>query len=448
MMSKFMRPERWARRAAWPVALILCLSVLLAACGDNTATTAPAPAATTAAASAATTAAASAATTAASAATTAAAVTTAASAATTAAAPATGEAIKIGAVLSVTGANAPLGAPQRNSLLLAQESLNKKGGINGKPVNLVILDDESKDDLAAAHIKKLINDEKVVAIIGSSGSGPSLAMAPIAQESQVPMISMGSNIKLVDPVQKWVFKTPPNDSLYFNHLFDFFKEKGWKKIGFIHDANAYGTGGKDFLLKEGPAKGFEVVAVESFDGKAVDMKTQLTKINAAKPDVIVCWGTNPGPAIVTKNRNELGIETPLFQGGGAANQQFLDLAGDAAYGVYITAGKILVPNTLPDSDPLKPLVNSYLNDYKARYSSDTNQFGSFAWDAFSIMTNAIAKGGTDKAKIRDAIEQTTNFPGTQASYSFSAQDHNGLNKTALVMIQVKDKKWNFISDWK
>jgi branched-chain amino acid transport system substrate-binding protein len=418
--------------------LLLVLGLLLSACGDTPTNTAAATQAV--------------ATTAATSATTAASVaTTAASNATTAAssgAPATGDPILIGAVLSVTGANAPLGAPQRNSLQLAEEQLNKKGGINGRPVKLIILDDESKDDLAAAHIKKLVNDEKVVGIIGSSGSGPSLAMAPIANELQTPMISMGSNIKLVEPVTKWVFKTPPNDSLYFNHLFDFFKEKNWKKIGFIHDANAYGTGGKDFLLKAAPEKGFEVVAVESFDGKAVDMKTQLTKIQAAKPDVIVCWGTNPGPAIVTKNRSELGIEIPLFQGGGAANQQFLDLAGDAANGVYITAGKLLVPNTLPDSDPLKPLVNSYLNDYKAKFNAETNQFGSFAWDAFNIMVNAIQKGGVDKAKIRDAIEATTNFPGTQASYSFSATDHNGLNKSALVMILVKDRKWSFVSEWK
>ncbi len=434
------------RRATLCVTLVMLLSFLLAACGDNTATPGTGSSATTSAV-AATSAATAAVTTAATSATTAAPGATTAAAGTGMSA---GGEIKIGAVLSVSGGNAPLGQPQRNSLLMAVEQLNAKGGINGQKINLIILDDESKDDVAAGHIKKLINDEKVVAIIGSSGSGPSLAMAGIAEESGVPMISMGSNTGLVEPVRKWVFKTPPNDILYYSHLFDYFKEKGYKKIALIHDANAYGTGGKNFLQQLAPQRGFEIAGIESYDGKAVDMKSQLTKLQATRPDVIICWGTNPGPAIVTKNRSELGIETPLFLGGGAAQQQYLELSGEAANGVYITAGKILVPNTLPDSDPIKPLVTQYLSDYKAKFGSDSNQFGSFAWDAFNILVAAIGKGGSDKAKIRDAIESTTNFPGTQAVYNFSATDHNGLkdNKTALVMIQVKNKTWSFVSNWK
>jgi len=422
------------RRILGLLSLSLLLG-LLVACGDETAT--PAPAATTA----------KAVTTAAAAATTASAASTTAA---VAGAATSGDEIKIGVVVSATGPNASLGAPQRNSLLLAQEQLNAKGGINGKKVNLVILDDESKDDLAASHIKKLINEEKVIAIIGSSGSGPSLAMAPIAQESQIPMLSMGSTFKLMEPVQKWIFKSPPNDVLYWNQLFDFFKEKNYKKLALLHDSNAYGVSGKDFLQKLGPEKGFEITGVESYDSKAVDTKTQLTKLQASKPDAYIVWGTNPGPAIAAKNRSDLGIETPFFVSGGAANQQFLDVAGDAANGVYTGAGKILVSEALPDGDPIKPLVSQYLKDYKAKFGSDSNQFGSFAWDNFNILTAAIAKAGPDKAKIRDAIEQTTGFAGTQAVYNYTAADHNGLegNKTALVMILVKDKKFSLQGVWK
>lgn len=348
---------------------------------------------------------------------------------------------KIGGLFAVTGNNSPLGTPEKETALMVAEQINAKGGINGHKVEVIVYDTESDETKAVTLAKKLIEQDKVLAIIGPSSTGESMALIDTVEKAQVPLISAAASAQITTPVKKWVFKTPQSDALAAAELFDYLKAKGLTNVALLASSGGFGTTGKAALEAAAPQYGIKFVASESFGDKDTDMTVQLTKIKSTDAKALIVWGTNPGPALISKNAKQLGLSIPVFDSHGIANQAFLDLAGDAASGVVLPAGKLLAVDTLPDSDPQKSVLAAYAKDFKAKYNKNADTFGGHAWDAMSLVGAALQKVGADKAKIRDEIENTKNFAGISGVFNMSAQDHNGLTKGAFVMIKIVNGKW-------
>ncbi|HOV86186.1 MAG TPA: ABC transporter substrate-binding protein [Syntrophobacteraceae bacterium] len=355
------------------------------------------------------------------------------------------EPYKIGGVFSITGPNSFLGDPEKKSLEMAVEEINAKGGIDGHPLQVIIYDTEGDPTKAVLAVNKLISRDQVIAIIGPSNTPPTLAVVPIAEKEKVPLISCAAGIKITDPVKPWVFKTAQTDALAVAAIYAHMKKQNLKKIGILTVENAFGESGKEQLTGQAAAAGIQVVQGETFGAKDTDMTAQLTKIRTAQPDAVVCWGTNPGPAVVSKNVKQMNLKMPLYQSHGVASPKFIELAGDAAEGILLPTGKILVAKQLPDSDPQKAVLLRYIEDYEKRYQTPVSGFGGYAYDAMQILAKALRGTEGDKAKIRDNLEKVTGHVGVSGTFNFSATEHNGLGPDAFVMVQIQGGAWKLLA---
>lgn len=357
------------------------------------------------------------------------------------------EAYKVGAVFAVSGFNAPLGTPEKQTVEMIEEQINANGGIDGHPLDVIVYDTESDTTKCVTRVDSLI-EQGVVAIIGPSSTGESMALIDTVTGAEIPLISLAAGVTIVTPVQdrKWVFKTPQSDLLAVQELYKYIEQvEGFTKIAIITDTGGFGKGGKAILEAQAANYGLNIVANEDFDPTQQDMTAELTNIKNGPAEAIVCWGTNPGPAIIAQNRVALNITIPLFQSHGIANKQFIELGGTAVNGVIFPAGKLLIAEQLPDSDPQKDVLVEYKTDFEAKYGAGTaNTFGGHAYDALSMVIMALDKVGPDKAKIRDYIETITGWPGTGGVFNMSAQDHNGLTEGCFVMIEIANEQWTWL----
>ncbi|MBM6618016.1 ABC transporter substrate-binding protein [Bacillus sp. RD4P76] len=356
------------------------------------------------------------------------------------------EVYKIGAIYSKTGPGSPLGEPEWNATELLVKQINENGGINGIPIEVILADDESTQEKAVEEMNRLINDENVLAVLGTTTSGPALAMKGIALDNEVPVISAGASVAIVSPAEesKWVFKTPHSDAHAVERIYMYMKDSGMKKVAILADSNAYGASGVEQLEALKGEYGIEIVANESYNTDDADMKTQLTKINKSGADAVIVWGTNPGPAIAAKNMKELGMDMPYIGSHGIANQAFLDLAGDAAEGVVIPTGKLLFPTQIPENDPQYKVIKEFYDDYTAAYKGEPTNFGSYGYDNLQLIVEALKAGATDRESIRDYLENDVkDYVGATGTFTFSANDHNGLKADSMVLAEVKNGKWTF-----
>ncbi|MCL5104424.1 MAG: ABC transporter substrate-binding protein [Armatimonadetes bacterium] len=350
----------------------------------------------------------------------------------------------IGAIFSTTGDNAPLGVPERNTVEMLAKQINRAGGIKGHPVKVEFYDDAGNPQAATQACQELLANKDVVAIIGPTLSGPSLAIAQMCQDAKMPLVSCAASIKIVQPVKSFVFKTAQSDSLAVAQILAYAKKHKIKTVGFINDSNAFGASGRDQWNKLADAARVNTVATESFGTSDTDMTAQLTKIRASNPQAVVCWGTNPGPSIVAKDMKRLGMKQAILMSHGIANMDFIKLAQSAADGVVFPAGKLIVAKSMPGSDRQKAVLLKYAKDYEASYKKGPNTFGGHAWDAFQLVVNAVRKVGPDRNKIRAALEGTKNFTGISGIFNFSPSDHNGLTKDSFAMVGIKGGKWTLI----
>lgn len=349
---------------------------------------------------------------------------------------------KIGAVLSLSGPASPLGLPEENSLKMLEEQLNAGEGVDGHKVQFVIEDDESDPAKAKTAVTRLINQEKVAAVIGSSSTGATLAMVPVAESAQLPMVSCAAGTAITKPVKKVIFRTPPTDSMAIDRVLAYLTKKlKVKQIAILHDANAFGTGGADELALKAPKVGVSVVAKESYGSTDTDMTAQLTKIQQTPAQALVVWGTNPGPASIAKNMQQLGMTIPFIGSHGIANKTFITLAGSAANGVVFPAGRMLIPTSIPSGTEWRNAVDKFLTDYKAKYNKDADTFAAHGWDAGLIITDAMKTAGTDKALLQSAIQKTKGLVGIDGIYNYSATDHDGLNVNDLIIIKIENGAW-------
>jgi branched-chain amino acid transport system substrate-binding protein len=355
------------------------------------------------------------------------------------------EAYKIGAVIDISGNSSSLGVPERDTLQMMVANLNAKGGINGHPVDLEILDNKSTEQEAVTAVKGLI-DKGVLAVLGGSSSGTSMAMIPTVQNAKIPMISMAAASSIVEPVneRQWVFKTPQSDIVIVNKIIGYLQSNNMQKVAFMSMNNSYGDGGKKAFTAAAQAGNITIVAEEKFDAADKDMTPQLTRVKASGAQAVIVWAIPPSASILTKNFKDLGLTIPLIHSHGVGNQNFIDLAQGAADGVILPIGKLAVADQISADDPQKKVLDSYIADYTKKYNSAPNSFGGYAVDAFNLLVNAIEKAGADRTAIRDQLEKTQGYTGVTGIFNMSAQDHNGLKADSAVMVKIENGKWKLI----
>jgi len=356
------------------------------------------------------------------------------------------EPIRIGAFLSVTGPASFLGDPEQKTLEMYVDRINASGGVTGRKLQLVVYDDGGDADKARTFTKRLLEQDKVDIIVGGSTTGTTMAAVPLVEQAQVPFVSLAGAVVIVEPPKKWVFKTPHTDRMACEKIFADMRERKLTKLALISGAGGFDKSMRAECLKVAGNYGVDIVADESYGAADTDMTAQLTKIKGT-PGVqaVLNCGFGQGPAIVTKNYKQLGLTMPLYQSHGVASKEFIKLAGDAAEGVRLPAAALLVADILPDSDTQKPVVVAYKRDYETKYKSDVSTFGGHAYDGLMIAVDAIKRaGGTDKAKLRDAIESTHGYVGTGGVVNMSSADHMGLDLTAFRMLQVRNGGWTLV----
>jgi len=352
--------------------------------------------------------------------------------------------IKIGALFSITGPASFLGEPERNTAQMVVNEINAAGGIKGRTLQLITYDTQGDATKAVQAATRLIKDDKVSAIIGPSITGDTMAIIPIVEKARIPLISCSAGIKITEPVKKWVFKTAQNDSLAVSKLYEFLQKRRTSKVAILTVSDSFGSSGREQLVKQAKRYGIQIVSDDTYGPKDTDMTAQLTKVRGSQAQALICWGTNPGPAVVARNAKQLGLRVPLYMSHGVSSKKFIDLAGDAAEGIMLPSGRVLVANLLPKSDGQKNSLVAFVNDYRKHYGTEGDHFGGHAWDAVMLLKGAIERGGDSPAAIRDELEKTRNFSGIGGIFSFSPSDHAGLTKDAFVLVEVKNKRWSLV----
>jgi branched-chain amino acid transport system substrate-binding protein len=360
------------------------------------------------------------------------------------------EPIKLGAFFALSGPAAHIGTPTKLVADMVVDQINKGGGINGRPIELIVGDTESDPAKAATIAKKFIFTDKVAAIIGPTSTAEGMNVKKIVEEASVPTFMTVGGDPVIMGGEKlgsfnYVFKSPQRSSTAVKKLFGYLKDKKLTKVGLLTASDAFGKDGLVWLEKLAPDFGITFVAKESFGPSDIDMTAQLTKIKNADPQALVVWTIGPAGAIVAKNKAQLGIKVPLSQCHGQPDPKYIELAGKASEGDRMPATKLMAAAQLPDSDPQKKVIQEFIRLYKDVYHYD-NQFpinthSGYAWDAIYIVTNAMKKAGTDPKALRNAIEQTQGYVGVSGIYNLTPEDHNGLGVDSMVMVQVKDGKF-------
>ncbi len=356
--------------------------------------------------------------------------------------------IKIGAVLSVTGPASFLGDPEKKTLEMYVDAINAKGGVNGQKLELVIYDDGGDANNARTFATRLVEEDKIAAMVGGTTTGTTLAMMPVFEEAQIPFISLAGSVQIIEPVRKWVFKTPHTDRMACEKIFADLRHRKLTTIAIISGTGGFGKSMSHECHNVAGQYGIHIIHDETYGPRDSDMTPQLTNIkNTAGVQAVVNTGFGQGPAIVTRNYRQLGITLPFYQSHGVASKQFIDLAGPAAEGVRLPAAAILVAEKLPNGDPQKPVVVNYSREYQQKTGQPVSTFGGHAYDGLMILTQAMQRAkSADKAQVRDEIEKTKGYIGTGGIVNMSPTDHLGLNLSAFRMLEIKNGDWTLVPD--
>jgi branched-chain amino acid transport system substrate-binding protein len=364
------------------------------------------------------------------------------------------EPIKIGAFFALSGPAANIGTPTKLVAEMVVKKINSEGGINGRPLELVTADTEGEPTKAVMAFKKFVNVDKVAGVVGPTRTGTGMAVKKQVETAKIPTVmTVGGDPVIMEGklgnmdfgTARYVFKAPQRSSVAVSKVLEYLKAQGLKKIAILTASDGFGRDGARWLGKLAPDFGIEIIMSEQFNPKDVDMKSQLTKIGAAAPQVVVCWTIGPAGAIVSKNHHALGLEFPLVQCHGLPGPNYIKLAGAAAEGDLMPATKLMTWQELPDSDPQKAVIAEFWRLYTDVYKYDKeypiNTHSGYAWDAIYLLANAMKQVGTDPDKVVKAIENTKNYVGVSGVYNLTPKDHNGLDTDSMVMLQVKDGKF-------
>ena len=356
------------------------------------------------------------------------------------------EPIKIGSVLSTTGPAGYLGEPELKTLRLYVENINNAGGVLGRPLELVFYDDGSDANKANGFAKRLIDDDMVDVLVGGTTTGSTMSMVPIVEKAGIPFVSLAGAVVIIEPVKKWVFKTPHTDRMAAEKVFLDMKKRGITNVALLSETSGFGQSGRKETQAMAAKLGMNLVADETYGPKDTDMTPQLTKIkNTAGVQALFVFGLGQGPAIINRNIHQINLAVPIYHAHGVDSEEFIKLSGPAAEGVRLPAAALLVADKLPAGDPQKPVVTAYRKAYHDRYNEDVSTFGGHAYNGLMLVVDAIKRAGsTDKAKVRTALEQTKGFIGTDGVVNMSETDHLGLDLTSFRMLEVKNGGWALV----
>ncbi len=355
--------------------------------------------------------------------------------------------IKIGSFLSITGPASFLGDPEAKTLRLYVDKINKEGGILGRQLELVIYDSAGDAKQATTFARRLIEEDEVDIIIGGSTTGETMAVVPIVMEEEIPFISLAGANVIVEPVKKWVFKMPHSDRMAVEKAYEDMKKRNLTNVAIIGGSGGYDQSCRKEAHAVAPKWGIKIVADETYAPTDTDMSPQLTKIkNTPGVQAIFGCGFGAPTSITARNWSQLGMTNISFYfNHGVASQQFIDGAGGGAEGIRLPVPALLVAEQLPPGDPQREVSLNYIKAYREAYNQPVSGFGGHAYDGLHIALEAIKRaGGTDKAKVRDEIEKTTRFIGTDGIYNMSPEDHMGLSLDSFKMVEVRNNTWKLI----
>jgi branched-chain amino acid transport system substrate-binding protein len=342
----------------------------------------------------------------------------------------------IGGHSSATGPGAFMGGPMRNGMILGAELVNAAGGIDGHPIKLVYYDDGGDPSKAVLIAKKLVEEDKIVALAGGSRSGNSLAVVPYIEKAEVPYISLGAATAITQPVKKWTFANAHTNKLATQKIIEHMVKHNIKKVGFLPDNTAYGDDAYKSFMEQKP-NSIQVLVHETFGDKDTEFTPQLTKAKAAGVDAVVVWTVGPAASIIMKNAVMLGMKVPFYHTHGVAQLEYPLLAGDGANLMRMPSGKLPVADELSDKDPQKKVLSDFRREYVSRFKEEASWLGAHGTDAIWIYAAAMKRAGwpADKAKIRNEIEKTKNLVGCNGIYNITPTDHNGLAYDSMVMMK-------------
>jgi branched-chain amino acid transport system substrate-binding protein len=359
---------------------------------------------------------------------------------------AAGAPIKLGAVVSASGPISFLGDPEMKTLKLYVDRINKSGGVQGRPIDLIAYDDASDTTQARSFALRLINQDQVAAIVGGTSTGTTMSIIPVVEDAELPFISLAGALTIVDPVKKWVFKTPATDRIAAQRSFQHMKAHEITKVGMLNGSDGYGQSGREQSRLVAKDYGIDLVADETYAPSDTDMTGQLARIRSAGAQAILNFGTGAGPSIIARNVKQLGMTIPLYLSPAIASNAFITTTGPASEGVLVPVAALLIADKLPDSDPQKKVCLDYTKLYTDALKEPPSYGGGTAYDGLFLMTGAmdraIAAGkGTDPEAVRDQIERTKNFVGIDGIFNMSPKDHMGLGPDAFRIAVIKGGQW-------
>jgi len=364
------------------------------------------------------------------------------------------ETYKVGAVFATTGPASNLGVPEKQTVEMMVDQINDAGGINGRPLEVIVYNTETSAEKCATMVNRLIVQDKVLAIIGPSTSGESLAILDTVTTAKIPLVSCAANIGIVQPVEEryWIFKTPQTDKEAVTEIYVYLEQQGFTNIAIITDTSGFGAAGKVFLIADAADYGLTIVDDQTFTSGDTTMQSQLTHIKGTDAEAVICWATDKESAVVALDMQTLHMDIPLVCSHGIANMDFIEQAGTAANGVIFPAGKLLIIDDVPATDPQKEVLTKYKADFEALHGEGTiNTFGGHAYDALSIVV--IALEGMEeglsladaRAAVRDGLENDVkNWPGTGGVFTMSPTNHLGMAPGSLAMIEIVDGEWTWL----
>ncbi|BEP53051.1 ABC transporter substrate-binding protein [Variovorax sp. V118] len=346
-------------------------------------------------------------------------------------------------MVSATGPASFLGEPQRQTVEMYVKRINDAGGIRGEKLKLVMYDDGGDANASRTYASRLVEEDKVSAVLGGSGTGNSLAMMPVFESAEIPYISFSGGVQIIDPVRKWTFKPPHTDLMACQKIFEHMKKKAITRIAVIAGQGGFAKSMVTQCKVSAGQYGITIAAEESYGPRDSDMTPQLSRIKSVNGiQAIVNPDIGQSPAIVSRNFKQLGFTIPLYLSHAAATQGFLQLAGPAAEGVLLPAPLLLVVDDLDDSDKQKSLLKDYKTTFEKATGKSVDAFGGYAYDGLTLLVDAMKRAGSfDPAKVRTAIESTKNFPATVGTISMSSTDHLGIDLSSFRMLTVKSGKW-------
>ena len=351
--------------------------------------------------------------------------------------------IKIGAIVAATGPASFLGDPELKTLKHYVDAINAAGGVKGKNLELVAYDTGANPKKAVTFTKRLLHKDNVVAIIGPSTSGETMAIIPLMEKAKTPLVSMAGAVAIIDPVKPYVFKIVATDKMACEKIMVDLKARKLSNLALISGSGGFGKSMRKQCKLVAQKVGINIVADETYGKKDTDMTAQLLKIKNTKGvDAILNPGFGQGPAIVAKNYHQLKITQPLYESHGVASKKFIEIAGEAANGIRLVSPPVVVADKLPDSNPVKKVCVAYKNEYEKFSGSQVSSFGGHAYDALFAIVEAIKAGDGSAQSIRDNLEKLHDFVGIDGVVNMSPTDHLGLDtKSGMILLDIKNGDW-------